>query len=43
METHPNPAEALSDGPNQIPLEKLSFVLNQLSAVYRVVRENPIS
>lgn len=43
METHPNPAEALSDGPNQVPLEKLGSILNQLSAVYRVVRENPIS
>lgn len=43
METHPHPAEALSDGPNQVPLEKLGSVLNQLSAVYRVVRENPIS
>jgi len=30
MESHPNPAEAMSDGPNQIPLEDLDGVLGSL-------------
>jgi len=38
METHPNPAEALSDGPNQVPLDKLGSVLSELKAVYQLVR-----
>ena len=38
METHPNPAEALSDGPNQVPLDKLGTVLSELKALYQLVR-----
>ena len=38
METHPNPAEALSDGPNQVPLDQLGTVLSELKAVYQLVR-----
>ncbi len=38
METHPNPAEALSDGPNQVPLEKLPVVLRQLVKIHEVTR-----
>jgi len=30
METHPNPAKAYSDGPNQVPLKALGAVLSQL-------------
>lgn len=39
METHPNPAEALSDGPNQVPLNKLGGVLSQLKSLYHLVRQ----
>ena len=39
METHPNPAEALSDGPNQVPLDKLGGVLSQLKSLYYLVRQ----
>ncbi len=35
METHPNPAEAMSDGPNQIPLENIEHVLSSLLAVHK--------
>lgn len=40
METHPNPEKALSDGPNQVPLEKLGAVLTQLRRVHAVIHEN---
>jgi len=40
METHPDPEKALSDGPNQVPLEKLGAVLSRLRRVHAVVREN---
>jgi 2-dehydro-3-deoxyphosphooctonate aldolase (KDO 8-P synthase) len=33
METHSNPAEAFSDGPNQIPLEDLEALLIKLHAI----------
>jgi len=39
METHPNPAKALSDGPNQIPLSELAQVLGQLRKIHAVVQE----
>lgn len=39
METHPNPAKALSDGPNQIPLSELAQVLGQLRKLHAVVQE----
>ncbi|MBK1790971.1 3-deoxy-8-phosphooctulonate synthase [Persicirhabdus sediminis] len=35
MEVHSNPAEALSDGPNQIPLENIEGVLNRLLAIHK--------
>lgn len=38
METHPDPSKALSDGPNQVPLDKLKDVLIQLKGIYRLVR-----
>jgi len=39
METHPEPARALSDGPNQVPLDRLGDVLSRLDAMYRLVRQ----
>jgi 2-dehydro-3-deoxyphosphooctonate aldolase (KDO 8-P synthase) len=38
IETHENPAKALSDGPNQIPLAKLPKLLEQLQAIHEIVR-----
>ncbi len=35
MEVHSNPAEALSDGPNQIPLNEIEAVLTKLNAVHK--------
>ena len=35
METHSNPAEALSDGPNQIPLNEIEGVIKKLLAVHQ--------
>ncbi len=36
METHPNPDEALSDGPNQIPLKDLEGIVEALLEIRRV-------
>ena len=38
IETHPNPAEAQSDGPNMIPLDKLEETLKTLKNIFEVVR-----
>ena len=38
IETHENPAEAFSDGPNQIPLADLPNVLKKLLAIHELVR-----
>lgn len=38
IETHENPAKALSDGPNQIPLSKLPALLKKLTAIHELVR-----
>ena len=38
IETHPNPMEALSDGPNQIPLSDLPRLLSQLKKIHETVR-----
>ncbi len=35
METHSNPAAALSDGPNQIPLTEIESVIQKLLAVHK--------
>ncbi len=37
METHINPAKALSDGPNQVPLADLGKVLRTLRSLHEVV------
>ena len=41
METHSNPAKALSDGPNQIPLDHLEEVLTQLLKVHSAIQSTP--
>ena len=38
METHPDPAKALSDGPNAVPLKHMPALLEQLVALDRVVK-----
>ena len=38
METHPNPDEALSDGPNSWPLSQMSELLTQLVQLDRIVK-----
>lgn len=40
METHPNPAEAKSDGPNAVPLGRMQELLATLVALDRVVKQN---
>jgi len=40
METHPDPEKALSDGPNQVPLDQLCSVLKQLKRFYQVLRND---
>jgi len=42
METHPDPSQALSDGPNAVPLEKMQPLLEQLVALDRVVKSSPL-
>ncbi|MCF8181078.1 MAG: 3-deoxy-8-phosphooctulonate synthase, partial [Limnohabitans sp.] len=39
METHPNPAKALSDGPNAVPLEHLKELLASLKAIDASVKQ----
>ena len=39
METHPNPAEALSDGPNAVPLKHMKALLETLVDLDRVVKK----
>ena len=38
IETHDNPAEAFSDGPNQVPLEELEALLARLMAFDRLAK-----
>ncbi|HEU5079767.1 MAG TPA: 3-deoxy-8-phosphooctulonate synthase [Opitutaceae bacterium] len=38
LETHPNPAEAISDGPNMIPLGELERLLERCVKVWAVAR-----
>jgi 2-dehydro-3-deoxyphosphooctonate aldolase (KDO 8-P synthase) len=42
METHPDPANALSDGPNAVPLKHIRALLEQLVALDRVVKAQPL-
>jgi 2-dehydro-3-deoxyphosphooctonate aldolase (KDO 8-P synthase) len=41
METHPNPACALSDGPNAVPLHRMAELLESLVALDRIVKAAP--
>jgi 2-dehydro-3-deoxyphosphooctonate aldolase (KDO 8-P synthase) len=40
METHPDPAKAMSDGPNAVPLGKMKALLETLLDIDRVVKRN---
>jgi 2-dehydro-3-deoxyphosphooctonate aldolase (KDO 8-P synthase) len=40
METHPNPAKALSDGPNAVPLEYLKELLATLKTIDASVKQS---
>ena len=42
METHPDPANALSDGPNAVPLKHMKALLEQLVSIDRVVKSQPL-
>jgi 2-dehydro-3-deoxyphosphooctonate aldolase (KDO 8-P synthase) len=42
METHPNPKEALSDGPNAVPLEHMSELLGMLKDIDALVKSRNI-
>jgi 2-dehydro-3-deoxyphosphooctonate aldolase (KDO 8-P synthase) len=42
METHPDPAKALSDGPNAVPLRHMHALLEQLVALDQVVKRQPL-
>jgi 2-dehydro-3-deoxyphosphooctonate aldolase (KDO 8-P synthase) len=41
MESHPDPANAWSDGPNSWPLDRMEALLESLVALDRVVKANP--
>lgn len=41
METHPDPAKALSDGPNAWPLDRMESLLSVLQALDRTVKATP--
>lgn len=40
IETHPDPAKALSDGPNMLPLSKMEALLKDLIAINKVMRKS---
>jgi 2-dehydro-3-deoxyphosphooctonate aldolase (KDO 8-P synthase) len=40
METHPDPAKAMSDGPNAVPLARMKALLETLIELDRVVKKN---
>ncbi len=41
METHPNPAQAMSDGPNAVPLQHMRTLLETLLELDAVTKKNP--
>lgn len=43
METHPNPDQALSDGPNAWPLQKMHSLLETLVEIDRIVKLRPLA
>jgi 2-dehydro-3-deoxyphosphooctonate aldolase (KDO 8-P synthase) len=42
METHPDPAKAMSDGPNAVPLKHMRALLEQLVEIDRVVKRQEL-
>jgi len=40
IETHPDPSNALSDGPNSLPLDNLKPLLEQLLAIDQIVKKS---
>jgi len=40
IETHPNPAKALSDGKSMLPLNRLESLLKQLKRIHKLVADN---
>jgi len=42
METHPNPAKALSDGPNAWPLGDMASLLGVLKTIDQTVKQQPL-
>ncbi|TFL13750.1 3-deoxy-8-phosphooctulonate synthase [Pusillimonas caeni] len=42
METHPEPAKALSDGPNAVPLDRMAALLESLVAIDRIVKQGGV-
>jgi 2-dehydro-3-deoxyphosphooctonate aldolase (KDO 8-P synthase) len=42
METHPNPAQAMSDGPNAVPLQHMRALLETLLELDAVTKKNPL-
>jgi hypothetical protein len=40
METHPDPAKALSDGPNAVPLKHMKALLETLLELDRITKKN---
>jgi len=42
METHPNPAQAWSDGPNAVPLKHMRTLLESLVAIDKAVKQSPL-
>jgi 2-dehydro-3-deoxyphosphooctonate aldolase (KDO 8-P synthase) len=43
METHPDPANALSDGPNALPLEHFESLMRQLIAINEITKSHSAS
>ena len=43
METHPDPARALSDGPNAWPLDRMRGLLEMLVEIDRLVKQKPFA
>ena len=42
METHPNPSEALSDGPNAVPLDNMKDLLKTLQGIDHLVKQSSV-
>ena len=42
MEPHPDPAKSLPDAPNAVPLNHMRALLEQLLALDRVIKTQPL-